>query len=119
MYFYAKLDEETKIKQINIENESSAFVEVLVKNSNIKGVDDFDVILSVTSFMSPSECKSNTNGNRLKLFTEETSLFRDRANMKWDTVKIVCTQPFNKVRFEECISFNNLSVLLKNNITIF
>ena len=59
--------------------------------------DDFSVLLPMVSFMTPSESKHLTNTERLKIFTEETSLAKDTINKKWDRLKIFCVQSFNKV----------------------
>lgn len=93
-----KLSEKSMIKQIDIENESSAFIEILVGNLNDMD-EDFEVLLPATSFMSPSESKSLINTNRLKIFTCETDLDENLAEKKWEVIKIICTQPFNTVKF--------------------
>ena len=99
------MDEPSEIRQVNIENESSAFIEILVGNQS-DSEDDFKDLLTATSFMSPSESKSITNKNRLKIFTNETTLIKDVSNQKWEIVKIVCNQPFNPVRIS-CIKLKN------------
>ncbi|RNA10521.1 DNA repair XRCC1-like, partial [Brachionus plicatilis] len=89
-----ELSEPSLIKQIDIENESSAFIEILVGNLNYLD-EDFEVLLQATSFMSPNESKNSLNTNRLKIFTHETDLDEKLAEKKWEVIKIVCTQPFN------------------------
>ncbi|XP_070535037.1 DNA repair protein XRCC1-like isoform X2 [Ptychodera flava] len=82
------------IHSIDIGNEGSAFVEVLVgKSTDV--TDNYQVILVASSFMSPVESKNNTNTNRVRMFGPE-KLSKTVCNQKWDRVKIVCTQPFNK-----------------------
>ena len=46
--------------------------------------------------MSLSESRSGSGSNRVRMFDFD-KLSEDVANEKWDRVKVVCTQPFNKV----------------------
>lgn len=87
----------TQIKQINIENANSAFVEVAVATKATPDDDDFKILLPTTSFMTPTESKNIANGNRLKIFTNETYLNKEVSHLDSRVVKILCTQPFNKV----------------------
>ncbi len=89
-----KLEDASEIQQINIQNESSAFIEVLVGNSN-DSEDDYESILPAVSFMTPNESKSSNNKNRIKYFTYEDYLAKNLIDKKWERVKVVCTQPFN------------------------
>jgi DNA-repair protein XRCC1 len=88
------LENASEIQQIDIQNESSAFIEVLVGNSQ-QSEDDFETILPAVSFMTPNESKSSNNKNRVKFFTYEDCLVKNLIDKKWERVKIVCTQPFN------------------------
>lgn len=45
--------------------------------------------------MSPTESRSSSNANRVRFF-DKSSLVESIASQKWDLVKILCTQPFNK-----------------------
>lgn len=83
---------------MNIENEFSAFVEVWVGPEGAKSDDDFKTLLEATSFMTPGDSKNSTNGNRLKIFTNESLLNKAACELDSGVVKILCTQPFNKVR---------------------
>lgn len=47
--------------------------------------------------MSPTESRNGTNMNRVRFFGQ-SQLQKSTAQEKWDKVKIVCTQPYNKVR---------------------
>lgn len=89
-----ELEKATRIHQIDIQNQGSAFVEVQVGNSTVSE-EDYEVILSPISFMSVNESKTHTNTNRLKYFTHEDSLVKDLADKTWQRIKVVCTQPFN------------------------
>ena len=55
--------------------------------------------------MNPMESRNDNNKTRVRTFDENEF---NKANMmqKWDRVKIVCTQPFNKVEYREmnCVS---------------
>lgn len=83
------------IDKIEIGNESSAFIEILA--SRAENADQHQTLVPVTSFMNPSESKSGTNTNRVKIFSINAGFNDDIAKQKWDRIKIVCTQPFNKV----------------------
>jgi hypothetical protein len=41
------------------------------------------------------EARSGSNPNRVRMFTSE-KLSKPEAEQKWDSVKVVCRQPFNK-----------------------
>ncbi|XP_015192058.2 DNA repair protein XRCC1 [Lepisosteus oculatus] len=84
-----------QIHSIDIGNEGSAFIEVLVGNSTSVKDQDYEVILVTSSFMSPSESRGNTNLNRVRMFGSD-KLVKATAEQKWDRVKIICTQPYNK-----------------------
>ncbi|XP_059817391.1 DNA repair protein XRCC1 isoform X3 [Hypanus sabinus] len=83
------------IHSIDIGNEGSAFVEVLVGNSTSACEQDFEVILVSSFFMSPTESRSGTNLNRVRMFGPD-KLAKGVLGKKWDRVKVVCTQPYNK-----------------------
>ncbi len=110
---------------MDIGNEGSAFVEVLLGRSSTP--DLFEVLVGMSTLMTPIESKQWSNTNRVRMFGEKLDvknfpfswllndyysvnlmlkrLFRAGkeklakpvAEQKWDRVKIVCTQPFNKV----------------------
>jgi len=90
-----ELSEPTFIHSIEIGNDCSAFAEVLVSNTN-QTKQRYQVLLSTSSFMTPSESRSLTNCNRVRIFNKE-KLSPNSVNEKWDLIKVVCTQPFNKV----------------------
>ncbi|XP_075462553.1 DNA repair protein XRCC1 isoform X1 [Ascaphus truei] len=90
-----QFEKEEHIHSIDIGNESSAFVEVLVGRSTSVSEQEYEVILGMSSFMSPSESKSESNLNRLRMFGPD-KLVKGAAEKKWDRVKIVCSQPYNK-----------------------
>ncbi|XP_075155589.1 DNA repair protein XRCC1 isoform X2 [Haematobia irritans] len=83
--------EEAKIVGIDIGNEHSAFVEVLVGKNAV----DFEEILITCSFMTPIESRNSDNANRVRCFSED-ALVASVAQKKWSMMKIVCTQPFNR-----------------------
>ncbi|XP_064470997.1 DNA repair protein XRCC1-like [Ornithodoros turicata] len=89
-----QFEKASTINSIDIGNESSAFVEVLVARSS-DGESDFKVLLVASSFMSPMESRQGSNLNRVRMFGPE-KLSQPVAKEKWDRAKIVCTQPFNK-----------------------
>nr|XP_023023307.1 DNA repair protein XRCC1 isoform X1 [Leptinotarsa decemlineata] len=88
-----QLEKATEISGIDIGNEHSAFVEVLVSRSG--GGDDFKGLLMASAFMTPAEAKQSQNVNQVRMFTKE-HLLKPQCDEKWDRVKVVCTQPFNR-----------------------
>uniref|UniRef100_UPI00398F32E4 DNA repair protein XRCC1-like n=1 Tax=Pristiophorus japonicus TaxID=55135 RepID=UPI00398F32E4 len=84
-----------QIHSVDIGNEGSAFVEVLVGNSTSACEQDFEVLLVSSFFMSPTESRSGTMLNRVRMFGLD-KLAKATSSKKWDRVKLVCTQPYNK-----------------------
>lgn len=89
-----QLKEASKIERITIGNEGSAFVEVFVGKSSGKG-DDFQIILVASSFMTPAESRNNQNLSKVRFFDKD-HLSKATLDQKWDVIKVVCSQPFNK-----------------------
>lgn len=100
-----RLDKELVLNGIDIGNEHSAFIEVLVARSGPSNP-DFKEILLTSSFMTPIESRNSTNVNGVRCFTQ-SSLVESVAREKWNLVKIICTQPFNS-RVQYGISFITL-----------
>ncbi|XP_057348600.1 DNA repair protein XRCC1 isoform X1 [Manis pentadactyla] len=91
-----QLEKEEQIHSVHIGNDGSAFVEVLVGSSaGGTGEQDYEVLLVTSSFMSPSESRSGSNPNRVRMFGPD-KLVRAAAEKRWDRVKIVCSQPYSK-----------------------
>lgn len=89
-----QLQESAVISSIDVGNEYSAFIEVLVGRSS-SPQDDFKVLLVMSSLMTLREAKDGTNINGVRFFKSE-NLLKPTAYEKWDRVKIMCTQPFNR-----------------------
>ncbi|XP_015228403.1 PREDICTED: DNA repair protein XRCC1 [Cyprinodon variegatus] len=90
-----QFEKEEQVHSIDIGNEGSAFIEVLVGNSSAVKNQDYEVLLVTSSFMSPTESRNGTNMNRVRFFGPN-QLQKSTAQEKWDRVKIVCTQPYSK-----------------------
>ncbi|KAK1806626.1 hypothetical protein P4O66_005129 [Electrophorus voltai] len=90
-----QFDKEEQVHSIDIGNEGSAFIEVLVGHSTSVKDQDFEVLLVTSSFMSPTESRAGTNTNRVRFFGPQ-QLVKATAQEKWDRVKIVCSQPYSK-----------------------
>ncbi|KAG5674603.1 hypothetical protein PVAND_004557 [Polypedilum vanderplanki] len=100
-----KLDKPYQITQIDIGNEFSSMIEILVGNSQ-QEPPDFREILMSTSFMTLIEARNETNPHRLRIFNK--GLFVSGvAEKKWDLIKILCVQNYNN-RKQYGISFINL-----------
>ncbi|XP_061097874.1 DNA repair protein XRCC1 isoform X1 [Conger conger] len=90
-----QFEKEEQVHSIDIGNEGSAFIEVLVGHSTSVKDQDYEVLLVTSSFMSPTESRNGSNTNRVRLFTPN-QLVKATAQEKWDRVKIVCSQPYSK-----------------------
>lgn len=88
------MDRLYKISGIDIGNENSAFIEVLVKKSASTN-DEFQQILLASTFMTSTDSKNSTNTNRVRFYTKNV-LIEPVCNESYDLIKIICTQPFNK-----------------------
>ncbi|KAG7154615.1 DNA repair protein XRCC1-like isoform X2 [Homarus americanus] len=87
-----KLEKLSSIQSIDIGNEGSAFVEVLAGR---EGAAAFQVLLVASSFMTPIESRNCSDMHRVRMFGPD-KLNKNVATQKWDRLKIICTQPFNK-----------------------
>uniref|UniRef100_A0A3P8VY83 DNA repair protein XRCC1 n=1 Tax=Cynoglossus semilaevis TaxID=244447 RepID=A0A3P8VY83_CYNSE len=90
-----QFEKEEQVHSIDIGNEGSAFVEVLVGNSSAVRDQDYEVLLVTSTFMSPTESRNGTNMNRVRFFGSN-QLQKTTAQEKWDRVKIICSQPYSK-----------------------
>ncbi|XP_013394562.1 DNA repair protein XRCC1 [Lingula anatina] len=90
-----QFEKSSQVHQIDIGNEGAAFIEVLVGKSTQTSDQDYQVLLVASSFLSPIESRNGTNMNRVRIFTAD-KLSKAVVEQKWDRVKVVCTQPFNK-----------------------
>lgn len=62
--------------------------------------------------MNPADSRNGTNRNTVRIFGPD-KLSKPAALEKWDRVKIVCAQPFNKVEkhcFKVIVSFFNFKM---------
>lgn len=88
-----QLEKATQLHSIDVGSEGSAFVEVLVGRSSAP--DTYEVLLGMSTFMTPGDSKQWTNTNRVRMFGKD-KFSKGVAEQKWDRVKLVCTQPYNK-----------------------
>lgn len=80
---------------IDIGNEYSAFIEILVASNGGATDKDYQQILLASSLMTVTECRNEENPNRVRCFGK-SSLISNVVDQKWQLIKIVCTQPYNK-----------------------
>ncbi|KAA0184964.1 X-ray repair complementing defective repair in Chinese hamster cells 1, partial [Fasciolopsis buskii] len=85
--------EPVEVNRLDIGNNGSAFVEVLVRRAASSASPM--VFLPCSSFMSPADAKNENNLFRVRVFSGD-QLYDVAAKQKWDIFRIVCTQPFNK-----------------------
>lgn len=100
-----KLDKPYLITEVDIGNEFSAIIEVLVANS-LQDPPVFKELVLATSFMLISDATSEKNPNRVRMFNKELFIPEVR-DQKWDLVKVVCTQTYN-IRRQFGLSFVSL-----------
>ncbi len=101
-----QLERPTRISAVDVGNDGSAFVEVQVSRAG-SPEGSFKTLLPSASFMSPLESRNGQCQNRVRMFGKG-QLSQEVAREKWDRVKVVCTQPFNK-RVKYGLSFLALS----------
>ena len=89
-----QLSKPSVIKSIDIGNNGAAFIEILVSRL-ASNAGEFKTILVASSFLSPIESRNESNLTRVRMFTGD-KLNTGVAKEKWDIVKVICTQPFNK-----------------------
>jgi len=70
------------IKNIEVGNASTALFEVLVGKESAKKLEDYRVILPITSLMSIKDVKANANKSRIRYFGAE-KLNKRIAEEKW------------------------------------
>ena len=87
-----QLDAMHQIESVDIGNEGSAFIEILVGRS--ADSDNFEVLLPTSTFMSPADSKAWANCNAVKMFNRG-KLNSLTIDQKWDRIKIVCHQHYN------------------------
>uniref|UniRef100_A0A915ARE2 BRCT domain-containing protein n=1 Tax=Parascaris univalens TaxID=6257 RepID=A0A915ARE2_PARUN len=88
-----QLDREHSISSIDIGNEFSALVEILVAKS-CEQQPSFHTLVPSSSLMDPMESRSEKNGNRVRMFAE-MDMIPAISRQKWDLIKVLCSQPFN------------------------
>lgn len=91
-----ELEKSSLISSVDIGNDGSAFIELFVSRSSSSKADDWTVLLPATLLMTPSESRSNSNRNQVKLL-KSFDLNKTCLNEKWDRLKIVCEQKFNRL----------------------
>uniref|UniRef100_A0A0K8U2M4 DNA repair protein XRCC1 n=1 Tax=Bactrocera latifrons TaxID=174628 RepID=A0A0K8U2M4_BACLA len=106
-YVVLELSEPQIITGIDIGNEHSAFIEVLVSKTCCS-TNNFTEILVTCSFMTLIESKNSTNVNRVRCFGRD-ALVPTATSEKWQFIKVICSQPFNK-HVQYGISFIKLRV---------
>lgn len=94
IYVILQFEKPTKITGIDIGNEHAAFIQVYVGRNGWNHEDYKEILLS-SSFMTPLESRDSTVPNRVRCFKADV-LLKPACDEKWDFLKMLCTQPFNK-----------------------
>ena len=77
-----QLEKAEQIHSIDIGNEGSTFVEVLVGDSDAEVKIDYQVLLGASAFMTPAEAKAWTNVNKVRMFGP-AALNKTTREKKW------------------------------------
>ena len=77
-----QLEKAEQIHAIDIGNEGSTFVEVLVGDADAQVKIDYQVLLGASAFMTPAEAKAWTNVNKVRMFGPAT-LNKTVREKKW------------------------------------
>nr|CAH7731728.1 unnamed protein product [Callosobruchus chinensis] len=93
IFVILQLEKASAITGIDVGNDHSAYVEVLVSRTGMN--DDYKSLLVPSSLMNPMESRQSQNTNRVRMFTKD-DFSKPECNEKWDRVKIVCLQLFNQ-----------------------
>lgn len=89
-----QLSKSTKISVVNVGAYHAALVEVLVGRSEAPN-DQFEVLVPSSIFLSAIDSRKEENVEKVRSFSSEN--FAESArNQKWDRVRVVCSQPYNK-----------------------
>ena len=90
-----QFDKMHEVESVDIGNEGSAFIEILVGLS--ADSEKFEVLVPTCTFMSPADSKAWINCNAVKLFTKD-KMNKLVSQKKWDRIKIVCHQHYNPTK---------------------
>ncbi|CAH1966686.1 unnamed protein product [Acanthoscelides obtectus] len=93
VFVILQLEKASVITGIDIGNDHSAYVEVLVSRTGMD--DEYKSLLVPSSLMNPMESRQSQNTNRVRMFTKD-DFSKPERDEKWDRVKIVCLQLFNQ-----------------------
>ena len=91
-----QLDSMHRIETVDVGNEGSAFIEILVSRSADTEA-QFEVLAPTSTLMSPADSKAWTNCNSVKMFSKD-KMNSMTVDQKWDRVKVVCHQPYNSTK---------------------
>uniref|UniRef100_A0A915I8Z2 BRCT domain-containing protein n=1 Tax=Romanomermis culicivorax TaxID=13658 RepID=A0A915I8Z2_ROMCU len=98
-----QLDHAVKMHTIDIGNFGSAFIEVLAGHSatindpiSANNNESYDLLLACQSFMSPTESRLESYCSRVRLFNSKEHFEAESLDKKYDRIKVICTQPYNK-----------------------
>lgn len=114
IYVILQFEKPTKISGIDIGNEHSAFIQVLVGRNGWSQEDYKEMLLS-SSFMTPLESRDSSVPNRVRCFKYD-DLLEPVCDEKWDFLKLLCTQPFNK-HVQYGVSFVKIHCAAEKNST--
>ncbi|KAM8976889.1 protein XNDC1N [Pelodytes ibericus] len=90
-----QLEKASLISYIDIGNSGSAFVQIDVGRSSWPSDRPFVTLLPTSILMAPSDAKSGKNRSGVRMF-KEGDFISEVAIEKWDRLRIICSQPFNK-----------------------
>ncbi|KAM4796779.1 protein XNDC1N [Rhinophrynus dorsalis] len=91
-----QLERACHIGYIDIGNSGSAFLQIDVGRSIWPLDKPFVTLLPTTTLMSPADSKTGKNHNGVRMF-KEGDFLAEAAGEKWDRLRIICSQPYNKL----------------------
>ncbi|XP_048483153.1 DNA repair protein XRCC1 [Plutella xylostella] len=83
-----------RISSVNVGAHHAALVEVLVGRSETPN-EPYKVLVPSCVFLSPSDSRKGEGVDKVRSFSAD-QLAADAKDQKWDRVRVVCSQPYNK-----------------------
>ncbi|XP_015745445.1 short transient receptor potential channel 2-like [Python bivittatus] len=90
-----QLEHASCIGYIDVGNCGSAFLQIDVGRSSWPPDQSYLTLLPTTTLMGPADAKLNKNRSGVRMFKEGDLLASAMAE-KWDRVRLICSQPFNR-----------------------
>ncbi|KAJ7320298.1 hypothetical protein JRQ81_019809 [Phrynocephalus forsythii] len=90
-----QLEQASRIGYVDVGNCGSALLQIDVGRSSWPLDQRYPTLLPATSLMAPAEAKLDKNRSGVRMF-KEGDFLASALGEKWDRVRLLCSQPFNK-----------------------